>query len=285
MKQKTNHKTGSFSDVDYWLAEWLKGDRRTSPNTQEAYRRDVRQFLDRCRKPFNQVAVADFFQFQSSLSEFQPRTQARKMAAVRSFYRYLCRREVVNLNLEQIESPKVQQSVDRDKLLTEAEVQAMIGAATNDVHRVYVRFLYLTAVRVSESLSLRWRDITPHGDGSATAYIVGKGNKHRDVFLPANLHLDLELFCKTSDLDAPVFASIKNRVQALRIVQGLAKVAKIDKKVSPHSLRHAHLSHALKNGATLAELRDQAGHSNISTTSLYLHASSERATATRLKVQ
>lgn len=281
-----SHKTKSFGDVDYWLAEWFKGDRRASPNTQEAYRRDIRQFLDRCRKPFNQVAIADFFEFQSSLSGCKQRTQARKMAAVRSFYRYLCKREVITLNLAQIESPKVRQSINRDKLLTEAEVQAMIAAATNDLHRVYVRFLYLTAVRVSESLSLRWRDISLVETGGAQAHIVGKGGKHRDVFLPPSLHFDIVLMWNESiDSNAPVFASIKNRVQAKRIVKGLAKVAEIEKDVSPHSLRHAHLSHALKNGATLAELRDQAGHSNISTTSLYLHASSERATATRLKVQ
>lgn len=279
------HQTKSFGDIDYWLAEWLKSSRRQSINTHEAYRRDVGQFLTTVAKPFDQVAVGDILEYQSSLSEFAPKTQARKMAAVRSFYRFLNNREMTSLNLARIESPRIQQQVSRDKLLTEKEVRAIIEAATNDQHRLFVRFLYLTAVRVSEALALRWRDLTPLGGDSAEAHITGKGNKHRVIFIPASLYADLLALRGEAEANAPVFATIKNRLHALRIVQGLAKVAQIDKPVTPHSFRHAHISHALANGATVAELRDQAGHANVSTTSLYAHADKSRATATRLKVQ
>lgn len=281
-----SHQTKPFGDLDYYIAQWLKSSRRESPNTAQAYKADLRQFFDAAQKPFGQITVTDILEYQASLPDnYAPRTKARKLATVRSFYKFLNNREITNLNLARIETPRIQQQIKREKLLTEKEVKAIIQAAINDQHRLFVRFLYLTAVRVSESLSLRWRDITPLGDGSATAHIIGKGNKYRDVFLPAKLHIDLKLYCYSGDQNALVFASIKNRVQALRIVQGLAKAAKVDKKVSPHSFRHCHLSHALKNGATLAELRDQAGHASISTTSLYLHGTSEQATATRLNVQ
>ena len=285
MEQTTNHKTAPFGDVDYWLSEWLKGSRREAVNTHEAYRRDVGQFLNARQKPFDQVAVGDFLEYQSSLSDSAPRTLARKMASLRSFYKFLCNREVLSLNLARIETPRAKQSVNHDTLLTEKEIVAIIEAATDHTHRVFVRFLYLTAVRVSEALNCRWRDITLLETEGAEAHIVGKGNKRRDVFIPPSLHFDLALMWDESmPPDAPLFPSIKNRVQALRIVQGLAKVAKIEKPVSPHSFRHAHISHALKNGATLAECRDIAGHSNISTTSLYVHASKDRATATRLRI-
>jgi integrase/recombinase XerD len=184
------HQTNSFGDIDYWLAEWLKSSRRQSINTHEAYRRDVGQFLTAVARPFDQVAVGDILEYQSSLSELAPKTQARKMAAVRSFYRFLNNREVTSLNLARIEAPRLQQQISRDKLLTEKEVQAIIQAATNDQHRLFVRFLYLTAVRVSEALALRWRDLTPLGD-AAEAHITGKGNKHRDIFIPAPLYADL----------------------------------------------------------------------------------------------
>lgn len=278
------HQTKSFGDTDYWLAEWLKSSRRQSINTHEAYRRDVGQFLTTIAKPFDQVAVGDILEYQSSLSDLAPKTQARKMATVRSLYRFLNNREVTDLNLARIESPRIQQQVSRDKLLTEKEVRAIIEAATNDQHRLFVRFLYLTAVRVSEALVLRWRDLTPLGDDSAEAHITGKGNKHRVIFIPASLYADLLALRGEAEANAPVFATIKNRLHALRIVQGLAKVAQIDKPVTPHSFRHAHISHALANGATVVELRDQAGHANISTTSLYAHADKSRATATRLKI-
>ena len=279
----TKYQTKSFSDLDYWISEWLKSDRRGSANTAASYRLDLKQFFDSAKKRFDKVTVGDVLEYQSSLPDkYTAKTKARKIATVRSFYKFLNNREVTNLNLARIESPRIQQRVEKDKLLTEKEVQALIDAATNDQHRLFVRFLYLTAVRVSESLALRWRDVDL---AEGIAHVVGKGNKRRELFIPAALRLDFTLMwnegVQSSEL---IFSFIKNRLHALRIVQGLAKVAKIDKPVTPHSFRHAHISHALKNGATLAELRDQAGHANISTTSLYAHADNSRATATRLNV-
>ena len=291
MKAKS-HKTKSFGDLDYWLSEWLKSDRRGSANTAASYRLDLRQFFDSVKKRFDQVTVGDVLEYQSSLPDkYTAKTKARKIATVRSFYKFLNNREVTNLNLARIESPRIQQRVEKDKLLTEKEVQAIIDAATNDQHRLFVRFLYLTGVRISEALSLRQRDITWNSvgtklTGGSSAHIIGKGKKYREVFIPPTLSKDIDSLWSIEDKgDAVVFSFIKNRLHALRIVQGLAKVAKIDKPVTPHSFRHAHISHALKHGATLAELRDQAGHANISTTSLYAHADNSRATATRLKVK
>lgn len=290
-----NHQSKGFGDVDFWLSEWLKNiaTRRNnkSEHTALAYRTDMRQFFEAVQKSFDQVTVPDLLDYQSSLADrFTHRTAARKLASVRSFYAFLCKREVMTINLARIESAAIEQTVSRDSLLTEKEVRAIIAAASNDKHRTFVCFLYLTAVRVSEALALRWRDLTPLPDVTAEAHIIGKGNKHRDVFIPEQLWCEI---CSLEDIstaeaarsDRLVFGFIRDRMHALRIVQGLAKVAKIDKPVSPHSFRHAHISHALKNGATVAELRDQAGHANIRTTSLYVHADKERATATRLKVQ
>ena len=279
----SKHKTKSFGDLAYWISEWLKSDRRGSLNTAASYRLDLQQFFDSVKKRFDQITVGDVLEYQSSLPDrYTAKTKARKIATVRSFYKFLNNREVTNLNLARIESPRIQQRVEKGKLLTEKEVQAIIDAATNDQHRLFIRFLYLTAVRVSEALALRWRDVDLT---EGMAHVVGKGNKRRELFIPPALRLDFTLMwnegVQPSDT---VFSFIKNRLHALRIVQGLAKVAKIDKPVTPHSFRHAHISHALKHGATLAELRDQAGHANISTTSLYAHADNSRATATRLNV-
>ena len=171
----SKHKTKSFSDLDYWLSEWLKSDRRGSANTAASYRLDLRQFFDSVKKRFDQVTVGDVLEYQSSLPDkYTAKTKARKVATVRSFYKFLNNREVTNLNLTRIESPKIQQRVEKDKLLTEKEVQAIIDAATNDQHRIFVKFLYLTAVRVSEALALRWRDVVPFEDGSAEAHISAK---------------------------------------------------------------------------------------------------------------
>lgn len=283
-----NYQTNNLRDIDYWIAEWFKGDHRASLHTQSAYRRDLGEFVQIVGKTYDSVEIADIMEYQSSLSarSYKPKTVARKLASVRSFYRFLNRRGVTKLNLERLESSKVRQALDKNKLLTEREVEAIIEAARPyQVHYVFARFLYLTAVRVSEALALRWRDITLL-DGGAEAHIVGKGQHRRDVFVPPLLWADLASLRGDSGENGLLFPSL-DRQKAWRLVRQLAKAAQIgdDKKVSPHSFRHAHISHALKNGATLAELRDQAGHANISTTSLYIHANTDRATATRLKIQ
>lgn len=283
---KTDHQTKAIRDVDFWISEWFKGDHRESANTQAAYRRDVAEFLRIVGKPFDAVHVLDIMNYQSSLSNhsYAPKTIARKLACVRSFYRFLNRREVTAVNVERIEGSKVRESLNKDKLLTEKEVEAIISAAKPEPkHYHFIRFLYLTAVRVSEALALRWRDFTELDTG-AEAHILGKGQHQRDVFIPDKLWLDLRALRGEAGENDYVFPSL-DRFQAWALIKKLARAAQVDKAVSPHSFRHAHISHALKNGATLAELRDQAGHANISTTSLYLHTNTERATATRLKIQ
>lgn len=285
---KKDHKTKSFGNVDYWIAQWLKSERRESSNTAEAYKTDLRQFYESCGNAFDKVKIADILEYQSSLPDtYAPRTKARKIASVRSFYRFLNNREVTDLNLARIESAKIKRQIDYDKLLTEAEVKAIVKAATNDNHRLFVRFLYITGARITEALSVRWRDVEQQEEvEGAIVHITGKGQKHRSVFLPAPIYIDvLALWNDSTEDKMPVFSFIKDRHQALRIVKGLAKVAKIDKDVTNHSFRHAHGSHSLNNGASLTDVRDQFGHANISTTSLYLHSSGERATATRLKIQ
>jgi integrase/recombinase XerD len=281
-----NHDSNGFPDVDFWISEWFKGDHRTSPHTQAAYRKDVHEFLEITGKLFASIQVSDIMEYQSSLADrgYAQKTRARKFASVRSFYRFLNRREVTRVALERLESAKISQSINRDNLLSEKEVEAMIEAAKADqTQYLFIRFLYITAARVSEALALRWRDLTPLDNGGE-AQITGKGRKHRISYLLPSLWSDLMEFRGSSADDEFLFPAL-NPYQAWELVKKLAKAAKIEKNVSPHSFRHAHISHALKNGATVAELRDQAGHANISTTSLYLHANPERATATRLKIQ
>lgn len=280
MSDKTNNPT----DVNFWIAEWLKSEKRTSQNTHEAYRRDVSQFLARCGKPFDQITASDIQDYQSMLSgNCARKTKARKIAVLRSFYRFLNGREVTNVNIDRIESASISHEVNYDQLLTEAEVEAIINAATDDTHRALVRLLYLTAARISEALALRWRDLTPLEEGGE-AHIVGKGRKRRNVFIPPALWNDLQAMRGAAEDNDNLFPAI-DRSKALAIVKKLTVAAKVDKNVSPHSFRHAHISHALKNGATVVEVRDQAGHAHLATTSLYAHVSGEKATATRLKIQ
>lgn len=278
------YETNDFSDKDYWISEWLKSDNRSSQHTQEAYKRDVNTFLNMTAKTFDLVDVQDILNYESHLKDegLARSTVGRKISAVRSFYTFLNRREISHVNLEKLEPRSIQRTVDHSRFLTEKEIAVLIEAARPSLQDwLFVRTLYLTALRISEILSIRWRDLTPM-NGGGEAQVIRKRKKQKPVFIPNELYADLEQE-RGNDNDF-IFPSL-SRLKAWRMIQKLAKAASIDKKVSPHSFRHAHLSHAIKNGATLADVRDQADHANISTTSLYIHAESERATATRLKVR
>lgn len=278
------YETNDFSDKDYWISEWLKSDNRSSQHTQEAYKRDVNTFLNMTAKTFDLVDVQDILNYESHLKDegLARSTVGRKISAVRSFYTFLNRREISHVNLEKLEPRSIQRTVDHSRFLTEKEIAVLIEAARPSRQDwLFVRTLYLTALRISEILSIRWRDLTPM-NGGGEAQVIRKRKKQKPVFIPNELYADLEQE-RGNDNDF-IFPSL-SRLKAWRMIQKLAKAASIDKKVSPHSFRHAHLSHAIKNGATLADVRDQADHANISTTSLYIHAESERATATRLKVR
>jgi len=281
---KKQHKTGSLSDLDAAILGWLEGE--WSPHTKAAYAANVREFVTATGKPFLSATIPDITAYQSKLKRggYKPATVARKVAAVRSFYRYLNREEMTRLNLDSLDPVKITRHVSREKLLTEAEVKAILRAAEPDpVAHLFVRFLYLTACRKSEALALRWRDVTTLDEG-AEVRVLGKGGIERSIYLTPELHDDLMAARGIAGDDDLLFPALKP-LSAWRLVVKLAKAAKITKRVGPHSFRHAHLSHALMHGASIVEAKEQAGHASITTTSLYLHADGSRATAKRLKIK
>jgi site-specific recombinase XerD len=271
-----------LGDLDFWLAEWLKPTgRRRSEHTATAYRFDVKAFLKRAGKPFNQIEVPDLLDYQSFLADEYgaEKTRARKMASVCSFYRFLNNREVTEINLARIERAKIDRSINHDLLLTPEQVRAIIAAtAANPLHHALLKFLYLTGARISEVLNLRWRDLQPFSDGGE-AHILGKGNKRRTVFLRADLWADLmALRGAAGDLDHPFPFTSQN---AWKTVNKAGIAAGID-GVHPHQFRHAFVSHTLAAGEPLADVSEVVGHANIATTGLYAHPTKGRNLASRL---
>ncbi len=280
-----NTENRGFSDLDFWLAEWLKPTgRRRSEHTALAYRADIRAFLARVAKPFDQVEVADLLDYQSWLADEYgaERTRARKMASVCSFYRFLNNREVTKINLARIERPKIDRSIDHDKLLTPEQVRAIIAAASaNPLHHALLKFLYLTGVRISEALNLRWRDLRPM-DEAGEAHIMGKGGKRRVVFLPVDLWRDLASLRGDADEGDRPFPFTPQA--AWQVVRKAGKAAGIA-DAHPHQFRHAYVSHLLAENVPLADVSELVGHSNISTTALYAHPTKGRDVAAKLRAE
>ncbi len=292
------HKTAPLSDADYHIGIWLQGV-SNSENTAAAYRRDVGEFLAAVKKPFDAVTIADLILYRSEFpAAMAAATKARKMAALRSFYGYLNGIERTALNLDKLRGGvRVKSGPRHDKLMTEKEVLAVIAAAEPDpIAHALVRLLYLTGLRISEALGLRWRDCAEDiGEvlkGEATEperaflHVTGKGDKDRAVYVPIDLWADLRRFPGfVEDGDDLVFASIKDRHEAGRIVERLGRAAKIAKRVTPHRFRHACASHLLAKKANVADVRDLLGHASIGTTSQYAHSMGVRGLADKLKTK
>ncbi len=166
-----------------------------------------------------------------------------------------------------------------EKYLTEMEVSTLIGMEPNPRNQTLLLLLYAGGFRVSEVCSLTWKDLNNRNDAGQVT-VFGKGGRTRTVLLPANVWEKLALLREKAGDNAPVFPSRQKDIKGkgldpswvYRIVQKAAKRAGITKKVSPHWLRHAHASHSLERGAPLHLVQETLGHTNVATTSKYLHA-------------
>jgi integrase/recombinase XerD len=172
------------------------------------------------------------------------------------------------------------------RIISEVEVRLLIRAAPSRRDRVLLEVLYAGGLRVSEVVRLTWSDMLMRGERVQLS-ITGKGGKVRQVLLPeivSRSFLSLRGDASASD---PVFASRKGGGRLTeRAVNGMVKRAaaraSITAAISPHWLRHAHGSHAIDRGASLPEVQTTLGHSNIATTSAYLHARPDSSSGLRL---
>jgi integrase/recombinase XerD len=151
---------------------------------------------------------------------------------------------------------------------------------------VLLEVLYAAGLRVSEVVALTWSDVLPR-DERVQLSITGKGGKVRQVLLPEIPSRSLLSLRAGAGESAPVFASRKGGGRLTeRAVNGMVKrsaaKAGMTGAISPHWLRHAHGSHAIDRGASLPEVQTTLGHSNIATTSGYLHARPDSSSGLRL---
>jgi len=270
--------TPEIDNLDSLLSDWLHTGRRSSPNTQEAYRRDVRAFVAHSRKPIEETQAADVIQYQAYVRH-QAGTKAteyRKLSALRSFFKYLRLANIIKDDLAAIiQTPKIESDF-KSKALSVEEIAALIEAARpNPLDALLIRLLYVTGARISEALALAWANLRGAEDGGCYALIAGKGDKPREVYIGPELWADLAALRDIPN-NAPLFPM--DRHEAAAMIKKAAKAANIGRNVTPHMLRHSLATNLLESGrATLMQVRDQLGHSDISTTSLYLHAKDRAA--------
>jgi integrase/recombinase XerD len=230
--------------------------------------------LSYVNKPLHLVTLADIQGWQKTLEGMAPNSQRIAIAAVKSFLKFAENTGVLEVNLGVLmRSPKGKDALT-ERLLTEAEVAAMIAGEKDVRNYLILRLLYMAGLRVSELCQLCWKDTVPRGEtGQIT--VLGKGGKVRTILLPPTLWEQLQQLRVDACVNDPVFRSKHgkplDRIRVFRIVKAAASRAGINENVSPHWLRHAHASHSLDRGSPLHLTQRTLGHSRIGTTERYLH--------------
>ncbi len=269
-------------ELDDFLA-YLAVERRLSPHTLDAYRRDLADLASwmsgqglgdwrRLRQETLRGYVAGAHRRGLSGKSLQ-----RRLSAVRSFYRWLNRSISAELDpasgLRAPKSPrKLPQVLDPDEMARLVEVPTDSPLGLRD--RAMLELFYSSGLRLSELCSLRWRELAL-ADGLVT--VTGKGRKTRLVPVGSHARKALEAWRQASKpaLDAPVFPgragapinprTVQLRLKALALQQGMFK------NVHPHLLRHSFASHVLESSGDLRGVQELLGHADIATTQIYTH--------------
>lgn len=217
-------------------------------------------------------------------------TQNYFLIALRSFLKYLAKKDIPSLSPEKIELAKpdpaplkVLDNEALEKLLSSPDTSDKMGIRD----RAILELLFSTGLRVSEITSLNTEQINfETGEFS----VVGKGGKIRVVFLSDSAKEWLDRYLKTrSDTFNPLFVRYQGRVDAEdqgekmrltprsmeRVVEKYAKRARLTTKATPHTLRHCFATDLLINGADIRSVQEMLGHSNISTTQIYTHVTNK----------
>ncbi|HEU4785903.1 MAG TPA: tyrosine recombinase XerC [Gemmatimonadaceae bacterium] len=284
--------------------EHLAKERDMSPNTVRAYRRDLRDlvaFLGRYYggsewnwQGVDRLAMRSFL---ASLAKrgLGKRSMARTLSAVRSFYRYLHRNEVVDANpARAVGAPRLEKYLpgylDRaqiDLLFQMAEVRAWEGKFVDVRNLAILELFYSTGMRLSELQGLSRSDLDMV---TQQVKVRGKGRKERIV--PIGDHAVLALrnyeakrdellraIGPKADRTAVFLTGMGRRIgvrSVQKIVTGFLRQIDEDAGLSVHSLRHTFATHLLDAGADLRAVQELLGHSSISTTQIYTHTSIER---------
>lgn len=264
--------------------EYLAAERGASPHTLRGYATDLREFADFAGR--GGPLGADARVVRAYLAWLHQRRLARssigrKLASVRSYFRFLARRGVIAQNpARQVGSPRPPRRLpsflpkDESKELLDRPIPPTVAGARDCA---LLELLYATGIRVAECCGLDWRDLDR---GTGTVRVLGKGDKERVVPVGAVAWAALdEYLARSVERDGPLFTNRRGgRLtprSVHRIVGAAARRSGIERRVSPHTLRHTFATHMLGEGADLRLIQELLGHRRLSTTQRYTHVSPE----------
>ncbi|MCX5749821.1 MAG: tyrosine recombinase XerC [Candidatus Saganbacteria bacterium] len=273
----------------------IKRERNFSRHTADNYSLDLGQFASFIKgqnldgfDQFNKFLARTFIMAMEN-NGLSRKSVARKISCYRSFYKFLMREGYAHSNPWKIVSiPKIQKNLphflyieEMERLLEQPDRKTPAGI--RDL--AMIEILYASGIRVSELTGLNMNDIN-RSDGETTVF--GKGSKERIVLVGSSALTALGDYLKYAR-NKLANGTVKNRALFIgrsgsrltprsveRMIKKYAKKAGIDKKVTPHSLRHSFATHLLERGADLRSVQELLGHRSLSTTQIYTHVTKER---------
>ncbi len=267
---------------------WLRLEKSLSANSIEAYLTDLDKlirFVESEGKDFATISYQDLQQFVAQLRDIgiHPRSQARIISGIKSFYRFLLLDEYITADpTELLESPKI--GLKLPEVLTINEINDILDTIDLSLpegqrNRAMLEVLYSCGLRVSELISLRYSDVY-FDEGFIR--VEGKGSKQRLVPISEtaireikNYLLDRNLMVVKKGFEDILFLSRRgtalSRIMVFHIIKQQTEMAGVHKNVSPHTFRHSFATHLLEGGANLRAIQEMLGHEKITSTEIYTH--------------
>ncbi len=271
--------------------EFLQSDKRLSNNTLQSYKRDILQYknyVDTNKINYLKVSKEDIKQYLMYLQDMNKKTStiSRNLASIRSFYQFLLRNKKIKTDpTEGIQSPKIEKKAPN--ILSSKEVELLLEQPNcidlkGIRDKAMLEFAYATGMRVTEIISLDVDDVNLE-----TGFVVCRNNgKQRSIPLGTLSLKALENYIKDArpilikdENNKALFVNINGRRLTRqgfwKIVKYYKDQAHINKDITPHVLRHSFATHLLQNGADLKAIQVMLGHSDISSTQVYMQFQDE----------
>ena len=266
--------------------EFLKTEKKMSINTLQSYERDVLQFnkyLNKNKLNYAKINQDDIKDYLEHLNEIGKKTSSvsRSLASIRSFYQYEIRNKKVKINpTENVQAPKVEKHAP--SILSSQEIELLLNQPKDiDLKgirdKAMLEFAYATGMRVTEIISLNIDDV----DIETSSVVCKTASKERTIPLGTLSLKALKEYIKEArpilvkeENEKSLFVNINGsrltRQGFWKIIKYYKEQAHITKEITPHVLRHSFATHLLQNGADLKSIQTMLGHSDISSTQVYM---------------
>ena len=266
--------------------EFLQNDKRLSDNTLQSYRRDILQYDDYLvhnKINYTKVTKEEIREYLEVLHNMNKKTStiSRNLASIRSFYQFLLKNKKIKADpTEGIQSPKIEKKAP--SVLSSKEIELLLNQPNNAElkgirDKAMLEFAYATGMRVTEIISLDIDDV----DLKEGFVSCKMGNKKRVIPIGSLSLKALKEYVENvrpilikDEKDRALFVNINGkrltRQGFWKIVKYYKEQAHITKDIKPHVLRHSFATHLLQNGADLKAIQSMLGHSDISSTQVYM---------------